>query len=431
MKKIALAVASLWLALVSPALAANVNIDGLGTPSPVAGTDLYECEQGGVNNKCTPAQLSVYLNSLISGDCTVSANVITCAGPTHLSGTAPSLTAGNVTTNANLTGVVTSSGNTTSYPAAAALTILTNSTNASAAPTFVGASITNCVWLRFGTTISCQQLGAANSFGNANSLFMNATGSAASFTSVTLPACANDGAHAITYTNGTGFVCTAVTGSGISSVTAGIGLTAGTVSGAVTVSAPATARNTTTTTDTITSTDKGTIVTESNASSVAVAITTAGFASTDYFTVKNLGVGTATYTPSSGTIDGAATLVCTTNQSADLYFDGTNYKSLSKNCGLTSTIASGTAVLGTSAIASGACATVVTVTATNVATTDVVHFGYNGDPTAVTGYGVSATGAVLSIYPYPSSGNVNVKVCNSTAGSITPSAMTLNWQVTR
>lgn len=243
----------------------------------------------------------------------------------------------------------------------------------------------------------------------------------------------------------------------VTSVTGGIGVTCSPTTGSAVCGAPATRRDNTATTDTITSTDKGTIVTESNASSVAVAITTAGFVSTDYFTVKNLGAGVATYTPSSGTIDGAATLVCPQNQSADLYFDGTNYKSLGKTCGLgalatvtpganvataagvalsgagglTSTIASGTAVLGTSAISSGACATVVTVSATNVATTDVVSFGYNGDPTAVTGYGASATGAVLSIYPYPTSGNVNVKVCNSSSGSITPSAMTLNWRVTR
>lgn len=94
-------------------------------------------------------------------------------------------------------------------------------------------------------------------------------------------------------------------------------------------------------------------------------------------------------------------------------------------------IANGTAAMGTSAIASGTCATVVTVSAAGVATTDVVSTGFNGDPTAVTGYGASATGAVLTIYPYPTSGNVNFKVCNSTASSITPSALTLNWKVTR
>lgn len=94
-------------------------------------------------------------------------------------------------------------------------------------------------------------------------------------------------------------------------------------------------------------------------------------------------------------------------------------------------IATGTAAMNTAAVGSGACETVVTVSASGVATTDVIETGFNGDPTAVTGYGASATGAVLSIYPYPSSGNVNFKVCNSTLASITPSALTLNWKVYR
>jgi hypothetical protein len=97
----------------------------------------------------------------------------------------------------------------------------------------------------------------------------------------------------------------------------------------------------------------------------------------------------------------------------------------------TTNIASGTAAMGTSAISSGACATVVTVSATGVATTDVITVGFNTDPTAITGYGASATGAVLTIYPYPTANNVNFKVCNSTASSITPSALTLNWKVVR
>lgn len=94
-------------------------------------------------------------------------------------------------------------------------------------------------------------------------------------------------------------------------------------------------------------------------------------------------------------------------------------------------IASGTAVMGTSAITSGACATVVTVSGTGIATTDVITVSFNSDPTAVTGYGASATGAVLTIYPYPTANNANFKVCNSTASSITPSALTLNWKVVR
>lgn len=94
-------------------------------------------------------------------------------------------------------------------------------------------------------------------------------------------------------------------------------------------------------------------------------------------------------------------------------------------------IGSGSAAMNTAAVASGACETVVTVAAAGVATTDTISLGFNGDPTAVTGYGTSATGAVLSVYAYPTSGNVNVKVCNSTSASITPSALTLNFRVIR
>lgn len=95
-----------------------------------------------------------------------------------------------------------------------------------------------------------------------------------------------------------------------------------------------------------------------------------------------------------------------------------------------SLIASGTSTMGTGAISSGTCATVVTTAATGVATTDVIIYTPNTDPTAVTGYGPSASGS-LYIWPYPTSGNVNFKVCNNTSGSITPSALTLNWKVIR
>lgn len=93
-------------------------------------------------------------------------------------------------------------------------------------------------------------------------------------------------------------------------------------------------------------------------------------------------------------------------------------------------IASGTATLGASSISSGACATVVTVSATGVTTTDVVSPGWQGDPSAVTGYIPSTSGGLI-IYPYPTANNVNFKVCNPTASSITPGALTINWQVLR
>jgi hypothetical protein len=97
---------------------------------------------------------------------------------------------------------------------------------------------------------------------------------------------------------------------------------------------------------------------------------------------------------------------------------------------LSSTIASGTSVLGTSAISSGACATVVTTSATGTATTDVVSWGFNADPTSTTGYQASANG-MLTIIAYPTANNVNFKVCNNTSASITPGAVTLNWRIMR
>jgi hypothetical protein len=86
--------------------------------------------------------------------------------------------------------------------------------------------------------------------------------------------------------------------------------------------------------------------------------------------------------------------------------------------------------MGTSAIASATCATVVTVAGTGVLTTDNVMADFNADPTSTTGYIPSISG-MLTIIKYPTSGNVNFKVCNNTSGSITPGAVTLNWRVVR
>lgn len=96
----------------------------------------------------------------------------------------------------------------------------------------------------------------------------------------------------------------------------------------------------------------------------------------------------------------------------------------------TITIASGTSALATGAITSGACATVVTTSATGTATTDNIMADFNADPTGVTGYAPSANG-MLTIIKYPTANNVNFKVCNNTASSVTPGAITLNWRVVR
>jgi uncharacterized cupin superfamily protein len=103
---------------------------------------------------------------------------------------------------------------------------------------------------------------------------------------------------------------------------------------------------------------------------------------------------------------------------------------LNWNVGTSHLIASGTSALATSAISSGTCASVMTASAPNVQTTDAITTSFNGDPTAVTGYSPSSNG-MLTIIPYPTSSYVNFKVCNNTASSITPGAITLNYVVTR
>jgi hypothetical protein len=107
---------------------------------------------------------------------------------------------------------------------------------------------------------------------------------------------------------------------------------------------------------------------------------------------------------------------------------GANLQSACSSC--TQTVASGTSALGTGAIASTACATVVTTSATGVASTDTIQFTPNVSIKALTGYTPATTGG-LTITPYPTANNVNFDVCNWSSGSITPSALTLNWKVTR
>jgi hypothetical protein len=90
---------------------------------------------------------------------------------------------------------------------------------------------------------------------------------------------------------------------------------------------------------------------------------------------------------------------------------------------VTNTIASGVATMTTSSISTLSCGATVTVSAPNVLTTDVIAWSYNAAPLANPGE--------LVVSAWPTSGNVNFQYCNPTAGSVTPSAATLNWRVTR
>lgn len=72
--------------------------------------------------------------------------------------------------------------------------------------------------------------------------------------------------------------------------------------------------------------DAGKLVTLSNASPVAVTVPAGVFTSGQYVDFQNKGVGDATITPTSATINGAANFVLHTNQGLRVVFDGTNFQ---------------------------------------------------------------------------------------------------------
>lgn len=81
------------------------------------------------------------------------------------------------------------------------------------------------------------------------------------------------------------------------------------------------------TTYTVVSGDKGKLVTFANASAVAVTQPQAGssFPSGWFVEFQNRGAGNVTITPTTSTVDGAASLVLLTDQGCRLFSDGTNY----------------------------------------------------------------------------------------------------------
>jgi hypothetical protein len=141
--------------------------------------------------------------------------------------------------------------------------------------------------------------------------------------------------------------------------------------------------------------------------------------------------------PSGSTPIGSDTTICNQPETIISPTGGTNKCTFSQiltyisaNISGALRIASGQSVLATSAISSGTCATVVSTTATGVLATDSVNWSFSADPTSTTGY-IPSTSGMLTIISYPTANAVNWKVCNNTSSSITPGAVTLNWQVTR
>jgi hypothetical protein len=85
------------------------------------------------------------------------------------------------------------------------------------------------------------------------------------------------------------------------------------------------------TTYTVPAKDRGKLVTHSNGSATAVTLPVAsatGFGADWSYMTVNLGVGAVTITPTTSTINGAATLVLNQNEGAIIISDGTDYKAI-------------------------------------------------------------------------------------------------------
>lgn len=417
MKKLYAIFLSLGLLLASfAAEAQTINNLGAGRGS-VVGTDLFPSYQG-ANPAVRPSasQMGAYVYSLMNGDCTAS-------------GTG---------------GIVCLKTNGSAFTAAATTAIGTS-----------GATIpllsTANTWT-LGQTFSAITLSGASGCATFTAGALGSTGSACGTGSATITAgsTATSGFTAGHFVQSNG--STAVDATAVTSIATGCGVAGGTITTTGTVTAALGARINTTTSDPIVAGDCGNVVYENSASSVAVSIAqagTTGFAANTFFMVCNINAGVATITPTTSTIGGASTLVVNAGSAAHptcvgFRSDGTNYtiddtvmgagvaaalgNSVSSAGGFPLLIGAGTAALGTSAIGAGACGTATTVPATGVATTDTITVGFNGDPTATTGY---LPTAMLTIVPYPTANNVNFKQCNLTGSSITPSALTVNWRVNR
>jgi hypothetical protein len=90
------------------------------------------------------------------------------------------------------------------------------------------------------------------------------------------------------------------------------------------------------------------------------------------------------------------------------------------------TVCNGAQALGTSAIASGAAATTITISCPGLTSASNIFLDFASSPLGVTGYAPSING-ILTIFKWPSSGQINISVVNNTASSITPGAISVNY----
>jgi hypothetical protein len=178
---------------------------------------------------------------------------------------------------------------------------------------------------------------------------------------------------------GTGTVTSVLGACGI----AGTVTTSGTLTGQELVNAQ------TGTSYTVLAGDCGKLLTFSNGSAIAVTIPTAGgsFPTGFFFDAENKGAGTATLTPSTGTIGGNANLALTTGQGCRVVSDGTNWQ---EQCG--GGTGSGGTILGT--LPASASLPVCTQGTANTVTTSGCPAAGNGNAAAFHSVTFSTTPAL-------------------------------------
>ena len=260
MKKL-LSTFAVWIALLAPALAANVNIDALPAAGSVAGTDLLECEQTGTNRKCTAAQTAAYVYGLMSGDATAAGGGAVTFATVNANVGSFGSASNCVSLTVNAKGLITAASQTACAPTGGAIQPVS------------------------GTSSTVPGMTAGSAVADTD-VFYASQSSGTNDRKVT-------GAQVKTYAN------------------------------------TSAVRATTTTTEALANSDQNKLVTFSNAAAVACTIAQAGsggnFAAGWAVSLKNLGAGTVTCTPTTSTVDGAANFTLTTGQGVDLYSDGTNY----------------------------------------------------------------------------------------------------------
>lgn len=291
----------------APAAAQTINNLGAGRGS-VIGTDLFPSYQG-ANPAVRPtaAQIAAYVYGLASGDLTANGT----------GGHTLATVNGNVGSFGSTTNCVTLTVN--------AKGLITAASQAACAPPF--------------SAVTGRSTLAQAPQGIANSIWINPTGSTADMQNLAVPACANDGAHALVYVNGSGLVCATITaGTGtVTNIATSCGVGGGAITTTGTIRGATSDSTISGTSYSIVDGDCGLIKRSTNASLTTITVgSPSGFTNPSnwFTTIKSDGAAGVSIAVSGVTIDGSASsITVATGKSLDLYSDGTNYHTLPGNGG--------------------------------------------------------------------------------------------------